>query len=125
MLPVCLEYPDIKNDKGQHLLVSHSSAGAVWDLRFSENGHQTFREKVIWGRSTLGEATIPGIYNIFGHTIQVNGPKIDENYACIDTGAFFVGLPNTGFLSALQFPEKKVFTQKNVEMKTSDTYTMW
>ena len=112
-----LEFKDVKNDKGKHLLITHSSACKVW-------GWDDERRKTIWkqfvGHVTWGRPNnitpIPNIYNVFGHTPGPTGPKIKSCYANIDTGCFYTVQPGQyGVLTALQFPEMIVYQQKNVD----------
>lgn len=110
-LPYFLEYKDLVNSKGQHLLVTHSTAAEVWG-KFPTDSKE-FIDYVTWQRKSVPKK-IPGIYNVYGHTPQRNKALIRSNFACIDTGAFYKR-GDYGKMTALQFPEMKVFTQKNVE----------
>ena len=114
-LPVYIEYPEIKREDGRHLVVSHSAVGNVWKHRNNEEKRAMFEENVMWDRDRFLDQ--PEIFNIFGHTPQANGARIKSFFANIDTGAVFAreGSDTYGVLTALQFPEMVVFTQKNVE----------
>lgn len=117
-LPLSLEYKDIKNDKGEHLLVSHSFAGNVWE--WNEERRTTmakiFRNNLLWGRPKHLHP-IQGVYQVHGHTPLDSGPLIKSFYANIDTGAVFKDSLNTS-LTALEFPSMKVYSQSNVDSKS-------
>jgi serine/threonine protein phosphatase 1 len=115
-LPVYLEFKDIENNSGRHLVVSHSLINNLWHLR-NEGGNSAriFKEQVLWNRNFHKIKIVPGIYNVIGHTPQPNGPRIRKTYACIDTGCFYNEI---GFfkLTALQFPEMIIYDQNNIDM---------
>lgn len=114
-LPVYLEYKDIVNSAGQHLLVTHSSACKVWKWSEEKRQQQSqhFINNIIWGRpATI--TPIKNIYNVFGHT-PIPKPRIKKTYANIDTGAVYSSHSEYGVMTALQFPEMIVYQQKNVE----------
>jgi len=117
-LPYYLEFPDVKNDKGQHLLVTHSSAAKVWkwsEQRRTEQ-YKHFIGHLTWGRpNTI--LPIDNIFNVFGHTPIANGPRLKDHYANIDTGCFYSNEPGYFKLTALQFPEMIVYQQENVDGK--------
>jgi len=115
-LPLYIEYPELVNDEDQHLLVSHSTAGDIWQNRDSENQVQNlnFEFQIMWGRKSMPKK-IPDIFNVYGHTPQKKGAHIGDYFANIDTGAYYQSI---GVMTALQFPEMKLFTQKNIEEKT-------
>lgn len=116
-LPYYLEFPEIKNEDGRHLLVTHSSAHAVWKNRETKDTHKQwiFTQSLIWNRLPNIRA-IPGIYNIFGHTPQPTEPRIRKCYANIDTGACYPQ-KRYGVLTGLQFPEMTLYTQENIDME--------
>ena len=105
-LPLFLEFPDLKDEELRVLLISHSSAGSCWDL--DKEGIE-FPHMIMWNR--ISPSAPEGYYNIFGHTPQVDGPLIGEDYANIDTGVFF----ENGHLTAMLFPEKKIITQELID----------
>lgn len=116
-LPLYLEYNDVVNDKGQHLLVTHSSAGRVWNLR-DKSGADRFRfnNEVIWCRESF-PPKIEGIYNVFGHTPQAHRPTIKEHFACIDGGCYLNSDSTYGRMYAFQFPEMIVYEQENLDIE--------
>ena len=109
-LPIYLEFPSIANQKGRHLVVSHSSVAKVWTGEYTK-----FMDvPILWNRDichgTLKTGNIvKNIYNVFGHSI-FKEPVITKGYADIDTGGCF----DKGKLTALQFPEMKIFQQSNI-----------
>lgn len=110
-LPIYLEFPDIKNDDGRYLVVSHSNIFPCWkDIK---NGNKYMSERILWGRP-LTIRDVPEIYNVIGHTPYKNGPKIRKIYANIDTGCYYKEY-GYGKLTALQFPEMKIYQQENID----------
>jgi serine/threonine protein phosphatase 1 len=122
-LPVYIEYPDVKREDGRYLVVSHSAIGNYWHHRNRQDRKGMFEQNVMWERGRY--ADVPEIYNIHGHTPQEMGVKIKSFYANVDTGAVFLRdfSEMYGVLSALQFPEMIVYTQKNVEYETEQEST--
>jgi serine/threonine protein phosphatase 1 len=119
-LPLYIEFKDTKNDKGNYLVISHSSVGKVWQWSEEKKKmqHQYVESIVMWGRSPPEFAA--GIYNVFGHTPHsVQDLRIKSFYANIDTGCCFNSethkLQGYGVLTALQFPEMTIFQQENVD----------
>lgn len=114
-LPHYLEYKDVKNDKGQHLLVTHSTAAHVWNKYDAK--HPEFKASVTWDRDNF-PPKIPGIYNVYGHTPRQYKPQIEEHFANIDGGCYMKRGPY-GRMYALQFPEMIVYSQDNIESDPS------
>lgn len=116
-LPKFLEFKDVKNDKGEYLLVTHSSACRVWkwseERRRDQQKH--FDQNLIWGRPH-NITPIDGVYNVFGHT-PVSPVRVKDTYANIDTGCFYYGEEGYFKLTALQFPEMKIYQQDNIDIK--------
>lgn len=111
-LPLIIEYPNIVNDRGQHLVVSHSSCGAVYDWDEEVNPDE-YAGVIQWGRET--PVVIPGVYNVFGHTPQKEVPTVTPDWANVDTGCCFKNRSGYGKLSAIQFPEMIIYQQENIE----------
>ena len=109
--PVYLEFKDYKTQNGEHLVVSHSAVGNMWELRNDKYASEEFRRHLLSGRGD--ELQVSGIFNVYGHT-PVREVKFYKNSADIDTGCVFneVGCDK---LSALEFPSMKIYTQRNVE----------
>lgn len=119
-LPLYIEFKDVKNDKGDYLVISHSSIGKIWQWSEEKKKQQAqyVESIVMWGRSPPEFAG--GIYNVFGHTPHpVNDIRIKSFYANIDTGACFSSEQHKeqgyGVLTALQFPSMKIFQQENID----------
>lgn len=109
-LPYYLEFPEVKNDEGQHLLVSHSIATSLDLDRCVETG------ALIWGRHFPEKDPSNGKwFNVFGHT-PVPQPVLTDWFANIDTGCCFGGMyPDLGHLTALKFPELELVMVKKDE----------
>ena len=109
--PVYLEFKDYKTQNGEHLVVSHSAVGNMWELRNDKYASEEFKRHLLSGRGD--EMQISGIFNVYGHT-PVREIKFYKNSTDIDTGCVF---NEVGFdkLSALEFPSMKIYTQRNVE----------
>lgn len=110
-LPYYLEYPELKNKYGDHLLVTHSTAAEVWGIYSPEN--PIFQENVLWARKGF-PSKIDGIFNVYGHTPQQYKATVKVHFACIDGGAYFKRQPY-GKMIALQYPEMIQFEQENIE----------
>jgi serine/threonine protein phosphatase 1 len=110
-LPIYIEYKDCRNDKGDYLLVSHSTAAYAWD-EYAHDSPQ-FKDNLLWERTPF-PAKIDGIFNCYGHTPQRGGATVKEHFAAIDGGAYFKREPY-GRMIALQYPELIIYEQENVE----------
>lgn len=138
-LPIYIEFPDITNENGDFLVVSHSSVSSHLNrykglLKISDNKKdKNLLEEISdiedffsWNKDIK---IISGInnnyYNVFGHiTIPfsdiddrnkiVNDIYIDNlnKFACIDSGRVY-----GKSLTALEFPSMKIYQQKNIENK--------
>ncbi len=113
-LPVYLEFPDIKNDDGRYLVVSHSHIANAWRGIKKYGMNYKRRETILWDRPYKLK-NIPDIYNVIGHTPIQNGPKIKKSYANIDTGCYYNKEPGHNILTALQFPEMIIYQQENID----------
>ena len=109
--PVYLEFKDYKTQNGEHLVVSHSAVGNMWELRNDKYASEEFRRHLLSGRGD--ELQVSGIFNVYGHT-PVKEVKFYKNSADIDTGCVFNEV-SYDKLSALEFPSMKIYTQRNVE----------
>lgn len=116
-LPYYLEFPNIKNEEGRYLVVSHSNVNNVWGLRDSQKSmdKSRFQSETTWGRPHQIK-DVPDIYNIVGHTPQEHGPRIRKIYACVDTGCFYT-TGGFGRLTALQYPEMIIYEHENIDSK--------
>ena len=131
-LPAFLEYPDIVDDKGRHLLVSHACVTpGTWKTRNTKWSTTYKRDEwlsnFLWSREFYSLKPLDNIYSVFGHTPQEWEPRIKSFYACVDTGAFYNKIPSHkpnpyGKLTALEFPVIdpktglfKVYQQENID----------
>lgn len=120
-LPVYLEYPEIKNEDGRHLVVSHSLIHNVWKLRDKPEREEHFNQTAMWTRNFSAVKDNPEIFNVIGHTPQKYTVSATKIYSNVDTGCCFKQYEEHGILSALQFPEMNVFKQKNIEEESKKT----
>jgi len=110
-LPYYIKYPNVKNDEGRYLVISHSNIGNVWKIRDTEKAHA----EITWGRPNKIK-DVPEIYNVIGHTPQENGARVRSIYSNIDTGCFYTH-GGYGRLTALQFPEMIIYEHQNIDEK--------
>lgn len=104
-LPLYLEY---QIEGAQDLLVSHSVM--VPHLEIKETDFEAFEEAVLWYHFYSDKMNKhKKFFNVFGHTPS-SSVRIYEGGACVDTGCY-----QTGWLSALQYPQMKIFRQKKVD----------
>ena len=54
------------------------------------------------------------VFQVIGHTPVADGPQIETHFANIDNGAVYDVKP-FGILTALQFPEMRVYTQPCID----------
>lgn len=107
-LPYYLEFPELKNDKGQHLFVSHSS----WRQIGLEEAVKS--KDIMWARVGEPVQVRENTFHVFGHTPQPDGPRIGEHYCYLDTGCVFKRKPY-GVLTGLQWPSMQIYKQENIE----------
>lgn len=105
-LPHYLEFPDLMDDLGRHLVVSHSGILPFWEIRDTPQG----QEKVLWGRSQAFNHVphLNSFYNVFGHTAKAE-IRILDNVACIDTAAAWA----VGWLTALHWPSRDLYISRD------------
>lgn len=115
-LPLYLEFEDIKNNEGRHLVCSHSQIHNVWRHRNSEEKmwQDRFKDAILWGRPHKIKDS-RRIYNVHGHTPQKDGARVKTNYANIDTGCFYKREKGYAKLTCLQFPKMTVTEQENID----------
>jgi len=110
-LPFYLEY-NIPDTTGKTLFITHGFGLPYWEQREKEHTSEAF----IWERLSAKEIIKTNylsypVFNVFGHDVQENSiPLINENYAAIDTGCVYGGK-----LCALEWPNKRVYLQTNIE----------
>ena len=119
-LPVYIEYKDVKNAEGRHLVVSHSHVSPVWDRMkrkdLSEKDLEICHKTITWGRPNILHDP-EEIYNIIGHTPREKA-RVRSFYANIDSGCFWkkdMHKGEFGHLTAIQFPEMNLFTQECID----------
>lgn len=108
-LPTYLEFPEIVNDDGRMLVVSHSCISTIWDHPKDES----FDLYALWNRETPKRHK--DIFNIFGHTPQSKRPFVTSFCANVDTGCVYKNYRKHGILSAISYPSMKVYTQENID----------
>jgi serine/threonine protein phosphatase 1 len=139
-LPIYLDFPEVKDEKGRSLFVSHSG---VPEVTFSEWTDSNMGENLksmeldiktspkfklstqVGDNCSFGEATnsvlwyrgkpakLEGRFHVFGHT-PIKQPEIGEHYANIDTGCVYNRKGYTN-LTALKFPEMWIYQQENID----------
>lgn len=115
-LPLYLEYPDIKNNDGRYLVVTHAPVNSLWKFKNAQLGTDEstkFRKEVLRSRKNQ-IVDNPDIFNIFGHT-PYSLPIMKNHYANIDTGCVYSDGDLLGNLTALEFPSMRTITQKNID----------
>lgn len=102
-LPTYLQLLELKNERGQTLLLTHAGANCAFDTT-----------DIMWNRWPPEESK--KTFNIFGHTPRsywkpaMEVPAVTNYYACVDTGCAYGGK-----LTAIQFPSMKIWQQDNIE----------
>lgn len=99
-LPYYLDFPNLKNDRGQYLIMTH--AALLGPIQAYDKTYD-----LLWNRRLPVKSKES--FNVFGHT-PVMEPFITKYYASIDTGCAY-----SGKLTALQFPQMKLFHQENID----------
>ncbi len=116
-LPIFLQFNDLKNQQGRHLVVSHSAVGREWKNAhlISQNNYDNYiGEHFLWDRGDFSENT--EIFNIFGHTPQdTEFPIITQGIANTDMGCSLKNVFKQPRLCAISFPSLKVIMQDNIE----------
>lgn len=121
-LPKYIEFPDVVDDQGRSLFVSHSSVYPygpidVYDLEMVSNAvgpgasHTAINKSIFWHRGT--PARLKSQFHVFGHT-PIRKPLVTDYYANIDTGCVY----NRGgykYLTAIQYPSMMIFQQENID----------
>jgi len=123
-LPIIIEFPKVVNDKGEKLVISHSSIGhAFYKRNFTPNVDADQKQDIIWGRHHVPKK-VKGKFNVFGHT-PTPKPIIRDHFANIDTGCYLDGHYNMKYLTALSFPSMKVYQQECLDMNTIKPKTVF
>lgn len=104
-LPLYLEF-DIEDEFGRTLLITHGVGLPFYDkLDSCQDEVTTNREmtKTKWDH----------VVNVFGHS-PYKEPKFYLNYIGIDTGCVYGRYEKDGYLTALEWPSKKIIQQKYI-----------
>jgi serine/threonine protein phosphatase 1 len=116
-LPSYIEFNDLCRDDGRALLVCHAGFSRSSDGSLeTAKQEQVLNEEVLWHRGDVIH-DYHEVFQVIGHTPVAEGPQIEAHFANIDTGAVYASKP-FGVLTALQFPEMRVFTQANIDSTT-------
>lgn len=119
-LPKYLQYPDVVNDRGQSLFVSHAAVRPYgpltnYDLEKvldTTVPYPAIDNTILWYRGT--PARLENAFHVFGHTPTPN-PIITDYYANIDTGAVYKNRSaKLGKLTALRFPQMEIYQQEYI-----------
>jgi serine/threonine protein phosphatase 1 len=118
-LPLYLKFPEVKNERGQKLFVSH--AAHVYTVLPKKDSRIWEESSIVWSRSTARKSKAH--FFVYGHTPVIE-PVITEHRANIDTGCVYHGAKYKdystgvkvikrveGYLTALRFPDMKVMKQ--------------
>lgn len=105
-LPNYLEY-NIKDENDKTLFITHGFGLPYWQERDNSDFVAHLREKRPFEYEVKDNNG--SIFNVFGHH-PVEKTIITNNYAAIDTGCVF-----GDFLTAMEWPTKRIFQQKNIE----------
>ena len=128
LLPILIEYPNVKTPDGRHLVVSHSICHNQWKPFHGDNIGRADKAayEILWGRS-FHKIKDAGFFNVIGHTPDEDNPKIKKIYANIDTGAFlgYGGWKKykeggLGKLTALHVPTMTVYQQECIDDDEND-----
>lgn len=104
-LPLYLEF-DIKDEENRSLLVTHGVGLPFYDMMDDCKDEITTNRKMI-------ETQWNHVVNVFGHSPYFE-PKFNLNYIGIDTGCVYGQDGKEGYLTALEWPSKKIMQQKYI-----------
>lgn len=107
-LPASIHFPELKDNKGKELVVSHASILNVWEKR-DRIRESTFELYALWNRERPKKSK--EIFNIFGHTPQRKKPLSAGSWSNIDTGCCYFPDRHYGRLSAIHFPSMEITMQ--------------
>lgn len=143
-LPLYIEYPELKDNIGRHLVVSHSRVSHIYaDLEGYKQKitecphsgellpHHNSKEKIdytiLWGRNFTA-CPNKDIFNVFGHSPVMGVFKRKPHLVDHEHEGILLNKPegyaaiDTGcslskynYLAALEFPSMKVYRQKNLD----------
>ncbi len=101
-LPHYLKY-DIKDEEGRTLLVTHGVGLPFYDML------DACKEEITTNR-TMIETEWNNVVNVFGHS-PFKDVKFYLNYIGIDTGCIYGKKGKEGYLTAIEWPSKKIYQQ--------------
>jgi serine/threonine protein phosphatase 1 len=104
-LPMFIEEED--------LFISHS----YYDSATSWEDIEAGEDSLLWNRYEWPSDVIRNnkkMFHVFGHSPQEGEAHITKSFANIDTGACYKKI-GMGFLTAIQYPSMKIFTQENLD----------
>lgn len=99
-LPIYIEFKDVVDENGRHLVVSHSNISDVWHRRNESNFRKVFENIAMWSRRSMVK-DVKDCYFVFGHTVHDDNPRVKTTYSNIDTGCAYGNK-----LTAISFPDK-------------------
>lgn len=123
--PLYLEFPEIKDENGRYLFVSHA-APYFEDINdcLDLGSWSRLDLNILWNRFPPPDhETNQKRFCVFGHNAD-SEPIITERHAMIDTGCAYAG--RFGFkkgacLTAFEFPSKNIYSQVNIENSETET----
>ncbi len=108
-LPLYLEL-DIVHKSKKKVVVSHSNISQVWAIRDDIEQKDFFEYEVQWTREKETVAN-SNIFNIYGHSPEKYGARVEEDYVCIDTGCCYYDKEGYGRLSAYCVENGEIIVQ--------------
>jgi serine/threonine protein phosphatase 1 len=105
-LPLYLELTALKDEENRSLLVTHGVGLPFYDIMDDCEDEITTNRKMI-------ETQWNHVVNVFGHSPYFE-PKFYLNYIGIDTGCVYGQDGKEGYLTALEWPSKKIIQQKYI-----------
>jgi serine/threonine protein phosphatase 1 len=128
-LPHYLEFPELVDDSGRRLFVSHSAYHGGFHGKLPSGDPWDDYSSILWNRRPEAESKVR--FCVHGHTPLLKGVKVRASWANIDGGCVFHGspikdyktgtkrvIPFQGKLTALRFPDKKIVQQLCIDEVT-------
>jgi serine/threonine protein phosphatase 1 len=104
-------YDDVVGEDGRKLFLSHAGLNFPDIEACCKKDYFTDRA-IVWHREPIVDRE--DLFQVVGHT-PIKDVVIEKHYAMIDTGCVFKGYSGYGKLTALQYPEMKIFQQENID----------
>lgn len=117
--PLYLEFPDLKDNNGRHLFISHAAPHfeALEDC-LDLQAWKRIDYNILWNRYPPPDHKANSKrFCVYGHNSE-HEPTITESYAMIDTACAYAGrfgFKRNTHLTAMEFPSKKIYNQENIE----------